>query len=194
MTAVAFGADQFLPKSANKSKRSFADVLASVLVRAGREDHAHCDAMNREAVAAPAARSTKQSTLVLRARREGKRIVVELDAKPLALRKKQFLLVLRLVVARLRGGEGWVHRRHLGAKDDSLDGWDGIRRLNEDLSAAGIKARLVYDKSRPKHYRLPLTTSVAVPVDVDRIRGLLDEDDTELHETLDELERIQSAG
>lgn len=111
-----------------------AEKIRDALERAERESHARCAESTRraaaEATTANVASGAHAVRLKITGRREGKRNEVWLDDRRASLPNAAFLVLLRLVAARLRGGERWVHKADM----DAADGWKEISRLRRELA------------------------------------------------------------
>ncbi len=68
----------------------------------------------------------------LPARRVGKRYTIGIGSSETELSLGRFMLLLKVIAARLRPGGPWIHRNDLGARIEH--GWKGVILLNNDVA------------------------------------------------------------
>lgn len=153
------GADASVSKPVPHSNPSFSVVLESVMRKSGRLTHADCARRTAEAFAPVEAPPKVVLSISAREAKSNRRFI-EVGKESIALRTGSLFIIARLVLARLDGArDGWVHRTDLGCPAEG-DGWDGIRRLNEDVKAFFDPRLLVENNNRGKKYRLHPTVAV----------------------------------
>jgi len=189
------GADDYLLKPFGENRRSLGDCVRDALRRSGRERHDDCAAANdvardharcagREHVGTrPAVR------LSLTGPEEGQRTRITVDDRPVTIRNGCFLLLLKLVVARVRGGEGWARKDDLGARPEQ--GWKGMSRLRADLRPHLPPGIPLDESDRRGHFRLADPIEVA-EVDVETLQKHSDAGVRQLARSLAEIRRRQT--
>lgn len=102
-------ANDFIVKSARLS--SLEEKLRSALLTSDRRDHAECAAITR---AAQITRAATGPHITIIGREVGSQRQVQINDKIIGLSPELFLMLLRLVAARLVTKDGWVHAHDLG--------------------------------------------------------------------------------
>jgi DNA-binding response OmpR family regulator len=189
------GADDYLLKPFSENRRSLGDCVRDALRRSGRERHEDCAAATetardhgRRAVHQPAG-GRPAVRLALTGPEEGQRTRITIDGRPVSVRNGSFVLLLKLVVARVRGGEGWARKDDLGARPEQ--GWKGMSRLRADLRPH-LPPGVAFDESdRRGHFRL--TDSIALAeIDFDALLRHSDARVRQLARDLTEIRRRQT--
>ena len=154
--AMQLGASDLMVKPLSKNARKLGDHIVDALLRSGRRSHRQCREVARQAGA-----TSSGSGLVLRITgpRKGRRTTAVADGHQVDLRDSSLGVILALVRARLEG-DGWVHKRDLGASDEQ--GWQGIRRVTEDLRMTRVGDDKFYENDSQGSYRLRPSVQVDI--------------------------------
>lgn len=142
--------------------RKLADKIRDALERSERAQHTHCEEASRRARGASANDVVRDEPkggamrLSITGARRGKRSVVLLDDREVLLPNSALVIALHLVAGRMAGGDGWVHRSDMGAREER--GWKGISRLRQECAFA---SQDLVENDGSGRYRLAAAIKVA---------------------------------
>lgn len=161
--------DDYIVKPIGTNQPPFKEKIEAVLRKSGRERHEHCAALTRQARAD--AIDTEAGgdllSLSITGQQHGKRFEIRVGPTMLTLTYGSFVILLKLVVGKLKGGAGWVHKNELGARDDQ--GWKGMSRVKQELAQSGVR----FENDGSGQYRLSEDVAIA-SVETDRLDALDD--------------------
>ena len=111
---------------------------------------------------------TPKDRLVIIGKMERNRTLIKLNGHIIRLREKNFELLLRFVLARLNGDEGWIHKMDLELPENGIT--QGISRLRDSLSVLQLdSASSIIENNSNNHYRLALPPE-QIEIDRDTIK------------------------
>jgi CheY-like chemotaxis protein len=146
------GVSTFVAKPLSLNTAYFLEKYRGVLARAGRDDHARCSALVQRP--APSAHG-RAAPAVVRIAIDGAvttrgRSVIRVSGAPCDLQDRNFLIVLRAIVARGHDKAGWAARTALGIGEDRAV-TTRIREAFRDLVPAGF---VILEGDRRGNFRL----------------------------------------
>jgi DNA-binding response OmpR family regulator len=164
--ALQEGADAFVSKPLNENVPPLMDKLRNSLRLSGRANsHARCKEITeaaRSATPQPAAESalTAPVSLFVTGRENKKQTEVRIGESAVLLTGASFVILLKLVAARCRGANEWVHKSDLGATGDH--GWKAVSRLKSELRGFVPTGIEVIGNDKSGGYQLATSVAVAV--------------------------------
>ncbi|MBF0181518.1 MAG: response regulator [Magnetococcales bacterium] len=170
--ALQNGADDFIVKPLGENDPPFGDKVAQALIKSGRGEHADCPGIMQFARQGcspnghPISPSSPGIQLSITGEPNGKRSGIEMDGKPLFLPDAQFLLLMRLVTARFRTDQGWVHKNDLGSQDS--EGFRGMSNLNGSIKPLLPPDTPFYENDKKGSYRINPAIAIG-RIDHDRL-------------------------
>ncbi|MBF0583418.1 MAG: response regulator [Magnetococcales bacterium] len=162
--ALQNGADDFIVKPLGENKPAFGERIAQALIKSGRTVHAGCRGIMECASQKCSGNGQTVHPLVsgirlsITGEPNGKRTGIEMDGKPLLLPDAQFLLLMRLVAAKVRNDQGWIHKDDLGSNDS--EGFKGMSNLNNSLKPLLPTDVSFYENDKKGSYRI--NTSIGI--------------------------------
>ncbi|MBF0341839.1 MAG: response regulator [Magnetococcales bacterium] len=152
------GADDFIVKPLWENNPSFGEKIVQALANSGRHDHADCPGIMQYARRSCTANgqavtpATSGVQLSITGEVQGKRTGIEMDGKQIPLPDAQFILLMRLVAARFRNDQGWIHKDDLGSRD--AEGFKGISNLNTAIQPFLPPGVPFYENDKKGSYRI----------------------------------------
>ena len=156
--AYQCGIDDSVAKPLSDNYPSFEDTLRNVLRSSGHSKHQRCARLIEQARVAAhpigpgVAATTPALALVVTARMEDKRTVVEIGDRDVPLTPGSLVLVLKLVLARMRTAEGWVLKTDLAGAAGS--GNKGMSRLKLEVQPFLRRKGGLFENDADGGYRL----------------------------------------
>jgi DNA-binding response OmpR family regulator len=141
-------ADDFIAKPVGQNDPPLKEKIQTALRRSGREKHESCAAVMQLARAglSPAVAPSEAGTrFEVTGNQMEKRYELSVGGAQFYVTHASLVTLLRLVVGRLEGPQGWVHKNELGARADQ--GWKGMSRLKKDLSQSRLPIEIEKDGS-----------------------------------------------
>ncbi len=155
------GADDVVQKGTGS--RVLSDAVRRALEQSGRSDHAACAPLGGEAQGPAAA----PITLSIPGDRQGRRVMVAVNDRPVAVTESSLATLMHLMVAYAKGGG--VHKKEMGGSDER--GYKGISKLLQDLRPVlGAADELIENDCRGR-YRLSARV-VLGPCETQRLAAL----------------------
>lgn len=151
------GADDFIVKPLWENSPSFGEKIVQALMNSGRHEHADCPgimqcARRSGASSGQISHAISGIQLSITGDIQGKRTGIEMDGKPLSLPDAQFLLLMRLVTAKFRNDQGWIHKDDLGSRD--AEGFKGMSNLNTAIQPLLPTGVPFYENDKKGSYRI----------------------------------------
>ncbi|ABK43799.1 response regulator receiver protein [Magnetococcus marinus MC-1] len=152
------GADDFILKPLGENNPPLHVKIQDCLVKSGRENHEDCARImalaQREYAPKHSSHSIPPSGQELSVTGElhGKRTCIQLGDKVIPLPNAQFLILMKMVAARVRDERGWVHKSDLGSKDEQ--GFKGVSTLSGTLALHLPSELSFYENNKQGSYRI----------------------------------------
>ena len=186
VSALQHEANDFVPKPIGECSPPFKTKLEDALRRSGRQRHEDCAEITHRARNGSSP-SEATACLTVTAVQRGTRYEVKLDGTSIFLTLGSFVVLVKLVAARLRDRESWVHKTALGSKDEQ--GWKGMTRLKKELAESGATSIDMIENDKAGDYRLHSDVELG-PIDLQRLSSI---EDARMRQLVKEISAIQTS-
>jgi CheY-like chemotaxis protein len=152
------GADDFIRKPLSDNREPIEVKISESLRKSGREHHVDCSSIMQNAQAGQenheqgGSRTASSLCLAISGRKVKRRLELSIGETTGALQPAPFKILLHLVAAKLRKGEGWVYKTALGSTHEG--GWQRMSRLREGLISLLPNDMDIIENNEMGRYRL----------------------------------------